>query len=726
MRRLLYILLLMVPTLTALGQSPYAMTNMARDFWVMFLPNTGGYHQLPIDSCTLIATGPDTADIAIVSPDDSISIHLDGGSMTEYLCGTNAAVQGKAYHVTSTADIALYARNAIESSHDVAMIIPTLALGTRYIAQSAAASQGDTEMLGLVATEDSTVVTVHLLNPNGVPIPPDDIDVPADGLLRIPLQRGEAYIVGTRQHRRYGAFSGMEVTSNGRPFALFQGNSAAHVPTGDQYAGSHLYEQAVPYSQWGQRHLIGCVGEQQSIYYLMTSADDDNRVFFNASSPSGPAGPVMNRLYSQTYQMQPNPYTAASIATSGRMGFTLLLTSYGASGFCGGPSSVMIPSVEHGVQRAWFTVQQFDPYQMNRLVVFCDTALVHGLRLDGVPINDSSTLDYLRVQAYRSPVGLGAHRLEADSGTFVAFVYGLRYSYNDSYANPVGMALDPYPRDTLVRVDTTCRYEAYHWGPFHWADGALTDTGTFYMERKVFDPDTVHLYRLTLTVLPAYRSESVYELVPGESVTVEDTVLSAPGTYVFHHTMDNGCDSMLTVVLRYCTAPTPCVEMNRPFIDFDHPVLTLADCCEGDHNTVWRFGDGITLTNRAVRRQLRHPLPDSLEVNLALCDTVGCCADTTFYIPLLVRTVWFPNTFTPDRESDNRFGCRTTVEVESYRLDIYTRRGQRVFHTDDPTAQWDGTHNGHPLPQGSYVYTWGLTDRYDFRQSGTGTITLIR
>lgn len=726
MRRLLYIVLLMVPTLTALGQSQYAMTNMARDFWVMFLPNTGGYHQLPIDSCTLIATGPEAAEITVASGSDSVTLHLAGGGMVEHLCGTNAAVRGRAYHVTSTADIALYARNAVESSHDVAMIVPTLCLGTKYIAQSAAATQGDTEMLGIVATEDSTVVTVHLVNPNGIPIPPDDIDAPADGLLHIPLQRGEAYIVGTQVHRTYGAFSGMEVTSNGRPFALFQGNSAAHVPTADQYAGGHLYEQAVPYSQWGHVHLTGGIGEPDRCYFLMTSADDNNRCYFNTQTPLTGETMSLDRCQSSNYVQETHHYSAVSTYTTGRMGYTMRLASYGSSGFCGGPSSVMLPSVEHGVQQAWFTVQQFDPYQMNRLIVFCDTALVHGLRLDGVPVSDSSWLSYLRVQPYRIDIGLGTHRLEADSGTFVAFLYGLRNSLNDSYANPVGMALDPYPRDTLVRVDTTCRYEAYHWGPFHWADNELTDTGTFYMERKVYDPDTVHLYRLTLTVLPAYRSESVYDLVPGESVTVEDTVLYTPGTYVFHHTMANGCDSMLTVVLRYCTAPTPCIEMNRPFIDFDHPVLTFTDCCEGDHSTVWRFGDGVTLTNRAVRRQLHHPLPDSLEVNLALCDTVGCCADTTFYIPLLIRTVWFPNTFTPDRESDNRFGCRTTVDVERYSLDIYTRRGQRVFHTADATEQWDGTCGGRPLPQGSYVYTWSLIDRYDFRQSGTGTITLIR
>ena len=726
MRRLLTILCLLTATLTATAQSPYAMTNMARDFWVMFLPNTGGYHQLPIDSCTLIATGPDTADISIVSPDDSINIHLNGGAMVEHLCGTNAAVRGHAYHVTSTADIALYARNAIESSHDVAMIVPTLCLGTKYIAQSAAAAQGDTEMLGIVATEESTVVTVHLVNPNGIPIPPDDIDAPADGLLHIPLQRGEAYIVGTRQHRTYGAFSGMEVTSNGRPFALFQGNSAAHVPTADQYAGGHLYEQAVPYSQWGHVHLTGGIGEPDRCYFLMTSADDGNRCYFNTQTPLPGETMSLDRGRSANYVQETHHYSAVSTYTTGRMGYTMRLASYGSSGFCGGPSTVMIPSVEHGVQEAWFTVQQFDPYQMNRLIVFCDTALIHGLRLDGVPVNDSSWLPYLRVQPYRIDIGLGPHRLEADSGTFVAFVYGLRYGLGNSFANPVGMALDPYPRDTLYRIDTICRYESYHWGPFHWDDGGLTDTGTLHLVRNVYDPDTVHRYYLTLTVLPSYRLEQHHSLLPGETVTVEDTTLASPGTYIFHHTMDNGCDSVLTVVIDYCTAPVPCVSTSRAVIDFDYPVVTMEDCSEGHVQSTWHFSDGVTLSGNPVRRQLHHPLPDSLGVHLTSCNAAGCCADTAFVLPTRIRSVWFPNVFSPDEERNNRFAAVTSCQVAQFEIYVYDRRGVLMWHSTDIGTPWDGTHDGTAVPQGAYAYRWYLEDIHGGRWNGTGTVTLLR
>lgn len=727
---LLLLAAMVLPTAVA-AQPSYAMTNMARDFWVMFLPNSGGSHQTSLDSCTLVVTGPEAADITVASFDDSVTFHLAAGSMTEYLCGTNAEVRGRAYHVTATADVALYARNALFASHDVAMIIPTRCLGTEYIGQSATAAQGDTEMLGFVATEDSTVITVDFTNWLGYRQVPSDIEVPDDGRLRISLQRGETYILGTQQSLTselftWGYFGGKTITSNGRPFALFHGNSAAHVPISDTYNGTHLYEQAIPLSQWGHTYLLGGVGEQQRYYAHVTSGDDSNMVYY-WHSPSS----TMTR--GEVYTNQQTPYSSnvasAPYSFTGRAGVHLLLSSYGTSGFSGSPSSVIVPSVEHGVHEAWFTAEHFVDYQDNYLTIFCDTACAGGLRLDGQLLSLNSTFPpewTPDIQPYHTPIGLGVHHLEIDSGTFVAFVYGLRNGYSDSYANAVGIALDPYPRDTLYRTDSTCQYGAYGWGPFLWEEGALTESGTLHLARNVYSADTVHRYCLTLTVLPAYHSEEHYEIAPDGSLAIEDTTITTPGTYVFHHTTVGGCDSVLTVVLTYCTAPPPCVSVSRPIVDFDRPVVTLEDCTEGHTRSTWRFSDGVTLSGTSVRRQLHHPLPDSLGVMLTSCNDAGCCSDTAFALPTKIRSVWFPNAFTPDAEENNHFGATASVEMAMFVLHVYNRQGQLVYHSTDATALWDGTHDGRPLPQGAYTYRWQGRDVYGFSHSGLGTVTIIR
>ena len=172
--------------------------------------------------------------------------------------------------------------------------------------------------------------------------------------------------------------------------------------------------------------------------------------------------------------------------------------------------------------------------------------------------------------------------------------------------------------------------------------------------------------------------------------------------------------------------PELCFELSRPFIDFDYPVVIFTDCSdEADHST-WTFGDGVTLHTTKARRHFRDPLPDSVAVTLRSCSAGGCCADTTFYIHSRIRSVWFPNAFTPGEETENRFGAVVSFEVAEFDLYIYTRRGQLVYHTTDVNDHWDGTYEGRPLPQAAYVYYWHVRDHVDYNKSGVGTVTLIR
>ena len=113
-------------------------------------------------------------------------------------------------------------------------------------------------------------------------------------------------------------------------------------------------------------------------------------------------------------------------------------------------------------------------------------------------------------------------------------------------------------------------------------------------------------------------------------------------------------------------------------------------------------------------------------VTLSSCNRYQCCVDTTFTVPVCIRSVWFPNVFTPGLETNNRFGCTASFEIVEFELYIYNRQGLLVYHTDDPTALWDGTRDGAPMPQGAYVYYWFAKDAYDFRRNGAGTVTLLR
>ena len=89
--------------------------------------------------------------------------------------------------------------------------------------------------------------------------------------------------------------------------------------------------------------------------------------------------------------------------------------------------------------------------------------------------------------------------------------------------------------------------------------------------------------------------------------------------------------------------------------------------------------------------------------------------------------LWMPNAFTPDQATNKTFGPKTSsVPSEGYSFSIYTRTGLLVFHSDDPSASWDGTYRSQPLPQGAYTYYITYIETQGMPRVVKGTVMLIR
>ena len=58
---------------------------------------------------------------------------------------------------------------------------------------------------------------------------------------------------------------------------------------------------------------------------------------------------------------------------------------------------------------------------------------------------------------------------------------------------------------------------------------------------------------------------------------------------------------------------------------------------------------------------------------------------------------------------------------------LFDRRGDFVYKFDGLTGHWDGTHDGRPCPQATYVYYIRYIDSKDNAwKTLTGTVSLIR
>lgn len=291
------------------------------------------------------------------------------------------------------------------------------------------------------------------------------------------------------------------------------------------------------------------------------------------------------------------------------------------------------------------------------------------------------------------------------------------------YIDSIHVMRGDLPADTIVMHDTVCQGQPYSGHGFFIPDDTIA--GEHIFERDSTANCQRFITKLILNVLPAATNDVYRTMMDGDTLRFGDSVITHPGTYLFHHTAMNGCDSTVILHVADC-APSVCVTVNRDFVDFDYPVLTLNNCTDSIVLSQWSFSDGYTLQGNRCRRKFFHPLPDTVSVTLTTCNAQNCCADTLLVFPLKVRSAWFPNTFTPSLDNNNRFGCVTSYEVKDFELHLYDRHGILVWQTSDVTEQWDGTRNGNPVPQGVYVFRWTLRDRNGDRQHGTGTVTLIR
>ena len=88
-----------------------------------------------------------------------------------------------------------------------------------------------------------------------------------------------------------------------------------------------------------------------------------------------------------------------------------------------------------------------------------------------------------------------------------------------------------------------------------------------------------------------------------------------------------------------------------------------------------------------------------------------------------------PNAFTPNRDEVNdQFGPVIECPVERFSMEIYSRWGEKIFETTDPTNRWDGTYDGKDAASDVYVY---IISYFDLRtpeepRIKKGEIALIR
>ena len=217
--------------------------------------------------------------------------------------------------------------------------------------------------------------------------------------------------------------------------------------------------------------------------------------------------------------------------------------------------------------------------------------------------------------------------------------------------------------------------------------------------------------------LDSVQGQSVFTVHPEQSTT-----------YYLLPSTDNPCSiEGASVTIEVIPYPTPTVVMSAPRVNMENSTVSLQDVSPHGATSHWTFSDGATAEGPRVVHSFGNLNTDSVSIGLHTCNRLGCCSDTTIYLPVQVTTVWFPNTFVPEADANNRFGIITTLTLTRYEMYIYDRYGLLVRTLTDPSAPWDGTtDDGRPCPQGAYSWFCRYSHTTDATYTSSGTVTLIR
>lgn len=165
----------------------------------------------------------------------------------------------------------------------------------------------------------------------------------------------------------------------------------------------------------------------------------------------------------------------------------------------------------------------------------------------------------------------------------------------------------------------------------------------------------------------------------------------------------------------------------RPITDpkyVDLPI-TFQNLSKGGVSYEWSFGDGGTST--MVHPNNMYSEPGDYEIMLITTDEKGCVDTTYKTISILDEFyLYVPNSFTPDGDQFNNTFKVSSINVNKFNIKIFNRWGELLFESNDKNFEWDGTHNGETVPDGTYVWKLFYLSINEDEETITGHVTVLR
>jgi gliding motility-associated-like protein len=141
---------------------------------------------------------------------------------------------------------------------------------------------------------------------------------------------------------------------------------------------------------------------------------------------------------------------------------------------------------------------------------------------------------------------------------------------------------------------------------------------------------------------------------------------------------------------------------------FDNLPITFQNLTVNGDSYQWDFGDGNT--SKLVHPNNTYNAPGNYLITLVAIDEKGC-KDTIVKSIFIEEAyyVYVPNSFTPDEFRYNNVFQASTVGVNNLKVQIFNRWGELIFESSEQNFRWDGTYQGKPAEDGTYLWKINYT-----------------
>jgi len=190
----------------------------------------------------------------------------------------------------------------------------------------------------------------------------------------------------------------------------------------------------------------------------------------------------------------------------------------------------------------------------------------------------------------------------------------------------------------------------------------------------------------------------------------------------------NNCSSQDTATVSVYPNPISDFLAQPTIVFLEDATISFFNRTTGAISYLWNFGeDGSTSTEKNPFYTYNSLGYHS--VTLFSTNTYGCIDSISKKIQVKSPFYFYvPNAFTPNKDDINEGFCPKGVGVSelNYSMQIYNRWGNLVFSTTKPYACWDGTTNGSPATENSYIYKITLNDTDGKEHQYIGKVVIMR